>query len=288
MIGRISLGVPGSLGEKTIARVAPLIEAMGYAGLWVNDTRDGDSIAALAAAAATTTRLRLGAGVIPIDRRAPSDILAAIRRRNLPEARLTIGIGAGAPGRGTLDRVSGAISELRDGAPDAVVVVGALGPRMRDLAATRSDGVLLNWIPTAAVGAQASEIRARGTEERGTAPRVIVYARAIVDDAARPALEAEAARYAAVPAYAANFSVSRRSRPRCPARGSVRSSREPATTSPASTSSSSARSHPTARPSSWSRSWSRRHARCRRPTPPRAGSRASTTGSPTRCSPPNG
>jgi alkanesulfonate monooxygenase SsuD/methylene tetrahydromethanopterin reductase-like flavin-dependent oxidoreductase (luciferase family) len=205
MIGRISLGVPGSLGEKTIARVAPLIEAMGYAGLWVNDTRDGDSIAALAAAAATTTRLRLGAGVIPIDRRAPSDILAAIRRRNLPEARLTIGIGAGAPGRGTLDRVSGAISELRDGAPDAVVVVGALGPRMRDLAATRSDGVLLNWIPTAAVGAQASEIRARGTEERGTAPRVIVYARAIVDDAARPALEAEAARYAAVPAYAANF-----------------------------------------------------------------------------------
>lgn len=200
MHGELSLGVPGALGPEAVARLAPHVELHGFAALWVNDTPDGDSIAALAAAAAVTTHLRLAAGVIPVDRRSAHDILAAVRSTDVPESRLTIGIGSGAARAGALGRVRDAVGVLRDGTR-AAVVVGALGPRMRALGAEVADGVLLNWVTPRDAAAQARELRA----VRSPAPRVLVYTRTVVDDAARPALEAEAARYGSIGAYAANF-----------------------------------------------------------------------------------
>lgn len=200
MHGEVSIGVPGALGPGGVARLAPHVELHGFASLWVNDTPDGDSLAALAAAAAVTTHLRLAAGVIPVDRRPARDILAGIRSTGLPEARLTIGIGSGAVKAGALARVREAAAALREGSA-AAVVVGALGPRMRALGAEASDGVLLNWVTPGDAAQQAREIRAAHVP----APRVLVYARTIVDQAARPALEDEAARYGSIGAYAANF-----------------------------------------------------------------------------------
>jgi alkanesulfonate monooxygenase SsuD/methylene tetrahydromethanopterin reductase-like flavin-dependent oxidoreductase (luciferase family) len=200
MHGELSLGVPGALGPDAIARIAPHVELHGFAGLWVNDTPGGDSIAALAAAAAVTTHLRLAAGVIPVDRRPAAEILAAVRSAGVPESRLTIGIGSGGGRTGALDRVRDAAAALRSGT-GAAVVVGALGPRMRALGAEVGDGVLLNWVPAAEAAAQARELRAT----RSPAPRVLVYTRTIVEEAARPALEAEATRYGSFGAYAANF-----------------------------------------------------------------------------------
>ena len=73
---------------------------------------------------------------------------------------------------------------------------------MRRLAAEEADGVLLNWLTPEAGSVTAHELR-RDAGERPV--RATLYVRTIVDEAARPALDRESARYESVPAYAANF-----------------------------------------------------------------------------------
>jgi alkanesulfonate monooxygenase SsuD/methylene tetrahydromethanopterin reductase-like flavin-dependent oxidoreductase (luciferase family) len=87
-------------------------------------------------------------------------------------------------------------------------VVAALGPRTRRLAAEIADGVLLTWLPPRQARAAIAGLRAdaAGRTAGATSPVGILYARAIADHDARPALEAEASRYAGSPAYASNFS----------------------------------------------------------------------------------
>ncbi|HEU0183480.1 MAG TPA: LLM class flavin-dependent oxidoreductase, partial [Agromyces mariniharenae] len=138
----------------------------------------------------------LATGVIPLDRR-PVDTLDL---RGLPADRTVLGIGSGGA-RHPLALVRDGIAALRQ-ATDAAVVVGALGPRMRRLAAEQADGVLLNWLtPDVAADATAELRRDAGARTA----RSILYVRTIAEEAARPALEAEARRYETVPSYAANF-----------------------------------------------------------------------------------
>ncbi|MDI2098468.1 LLM class flavin-dependent oxidoreductase [Ruicaihuangia caeni] len=183
--------------------LAPRLEAAGFHTLWVNDTPAGDALASIAVAAEVTATLQLATGVIPIDRRPPLEIAASVDRLGLPLDRLTIGIGSGRVAKGALAVVGEAVAVLRDeiGVP---VVVGALGPKMRELAAREADGVVLNWLtPDAAAEAAADAQAASLTRPRPA--HVVQYVRTIVDPAAREALVAEARRYEAVPAYAANF-----------------------------------------------------------------------------------
>lgn len=197
-LSRVSIGLPGATAPETVARVASTIEAAGFSALWINDTPNGDSLVGLHAAADVTSTLVLATGVIPVDRRSASDILSGAA--GLPMERLTIGIGSGSSKRG-LELVGDAVAELRDGTA-ASVVVGALGPRMRRLAAERADGVLLNWLtPAAAADALADLHR----DAAGRPIRGVLYIRTAVDAAAIPALEAESARYDSSPAYAANL-----------------------------------------------------------------------------------
>ncbi|HEY8281843.1 MAG TPA: LLM class flavin-dependent oxidoreductase [Leifsonia sp.] len=204
MTADVSIGVPGALGPEAVRRLAPRIEAAGFAGIWLNDTPQGDSLAGLAAAAEVTRHLRLATGVIPVDRRPGPAILEDLQRTGVPEARLTLGIGSGQLRTGAVDAVAEAVAVLRQGSR-AAVVVGALGPRMRRLGAEHADGVLLSWLTPAVAGEQVAELRAAGKEAQGELPRIALYARAIVDEAARPVLEREAAQYGSYPAYAANF-----------------------------------------------------------------------------------
>lgn len=193
----LSLGVPGALGPALIAEIAELAESTGFRALWVNDTANGDSLAGLHAAAASTTTLQLGTGVIPVDRRSGDEIVAAAE--GLDPARLTLGIGSGSA-TDALARVSEAVRVIRAGTT-AQVLVGALGPRMRRLAATQSDGVLLNWLtPESAVEAMADLRRDGGPTTRG-----VLYVRTAVEASAMPALEREVATYDRYPSYAANF-----------------------------------------------------------------------------------
>src|SRR5689334_20672605 len=56
-------GVAGALPHDIIRTLAPAAEAAGYGAFWVNDTPQGDGLAALAVAAAVTKTIRLGVGV---------------------------------------------------------------------------------------------------------------------------------------------------------------------------------------------------------------------------------
>ena len=82
------------------------------------------------------------------------------------------------------------------------IVVGALGPRTRALAARIADGILFNWLTPAGSAESMADLRG---DAAGRAVDGILYARAIAEPAARAALEAEAARYGGYPSYAANF-----------------------------------------------------------------------------------
>lgn len=200
----VSIGVPGAVGSEAVRVLAPRIEAAGFAGLWLNDGSSEDPLLGLAAAAEVTTHLRLATGVVPVDRRPAPELFADLQRSGVPESRLTLGIGSGQLRHGAVDAVAGAVGWLRE-MTSVAVVVGALGPRMRRMGAEQSDGLLLSWLPPDVAAAQAAEARALGEPSQGERPRIALYARAIVDEAARPVLEREAAQYASYPAYAANF-----------------------------------------------------------------------------------
>ncbi|WP_285138251.1 LLM class flavin-dependent oxidoreductase [Microbacterium sp. lyk4-40-TSB-66] len=197
--GAVSLGLAGSLGPEAIARIAPAAEDAGFHALWVNDTPDGDALAALSAAARVTDRLRLATGVVPVDRRSADAIAAEVASLRLPLDRLTLGIGSGMAKEGALARVRRAIDVLHEaGVPR--VVVGALGPKMRRTGAERAEGVLLNWVPPTEARAQAGALH-----EVSSSAHVAVYVRTAIVPAARERLDVETARYASFPNYAANF-----------------------------------------------------------------------------------
>ncbi len=195
-LAAVSIGLPGATDHGILRELAAQLEALGFRGLWLNDTTQGDSLAGLAVAAEVTTSLHLASGVIPLDRRPASEIAA--RLEDLPLARFTLGIGSGGP-RGALARVAEGIDLLR---PKAAVVVGALGPKMRKLGAERADGVLLNWLTPATAADAMKDLR---RDAAGRPTRGVLYARTIVAPEALPALKAEAARYQSAGVYAANF-----------------------------------------------------------------------------------
>jgi alkanesulfonate monooxygenase SsuD/methylene tetrahydromethanopterin reductase-like flavin-dependent oxidoreductase (luciferase family) len=197
----LSIGIAGTVDAEIVRRLAPRIEAAGYRTLWINDTPGGDSLAGLAAAAEVTSTLRLATGVIPLDRRGAAEVARRVRELALPERRTTLGIGSGGARR-VLDLLESGVAELRAATP-ARIVVGALGPRSRALAARVADGILFNWLSTDAARGAMAQLRADAPA--GRTPEGILYARTIADEAARPALEVEAARYRSFPSYAANF-----------------------------------------------------------------------------------
>jgi len=198
----ISIGISGAWPTGLVRALAAEVERRGFARLWVNDVPGGDALEKLAAAASATSRLRLASGVVNLGARSGSEVAERVRELALPVARLDLGIGSG-NGAQPLARVDRALDELAS--LGAAVWVGALGPRMRELAARRADGVLLNWLTAAAARDQAADIARIAAAADRAAPSVALYVRTAVDDAARPAIEEEIARYSRIPQYAANF-----------------------------------------------------------------------------------
>lgn len=196
-------GVAGALPAAIVRELAPAAEAAGYRTFWVNDTPNGDGLAALAAAAAVTRTIRLGVGVIPLDRQPPERIAARVAELGLPEGRLTLGVGAGMPAGG-LARVRDGVRRLRR-LTGATLAVGALGPKMCAVAGEVADGVLLNWLVPAYV-APSAEVVVRAAVAAGRPrPRIDGYVRTALGEGAIARLREEAARYESFPAYAAHF-----------------------------------------------------------------------------------
>ena len=187
-----------------LADVAGRVEADGYRSLWVNHPPDADGLAQLARMAAATSRITLGTAVVPVSAVPPQVILRRIAENALPTERLRLGIGSGS-GPEPLRRMADAIGYLRERTP-AALVVGALGPRMRELAATQADGVLLNTVTPDLARSAAAEIRAAAQAAGRPVPGVYVNVLAGVGPDQLSALERSAAFLSGLPAYAAHFS----------------------------------------------------------------------------------
>ncbi|HEY8448220.1 MAG TPA: LLM class flavin-dependent oxidoreductase [Thermomicrobiales bacterium] len=196
-------GVAGALDHALIERIAKAAEDAGYRTFWVNDTPDGDGLAALAAAARATNRIRLGVGVIAVSRIPAATIAARVSELSLPQERLVVGIGSGGVRQGAVELVEQAAVELK-GSLACPVIVGALGPRMCALGGRAADGVLLNWLTPEQAAASGELTRVAAREAGRPAPEVSAYVRVAFPEG-RSRLESEAGRYARIPSYAAHF-----------------------------------------------------------------------------------
>lgn len=86
------------LGAKAVARLARLAEESGWDGCFVGDTIWGqDAMIALAAAALSTQRIRLGTMITPLPLRRPWKLASeSLALDHLSDGRLILGLGPGA------------------------------------------------------------------------------------------------------------------------------------------------------------------------------------------------
>jgi alkanesulfonate monooxygenase SsuD/methylene tetrahydromethanopterin reductase-like flavin-dependent oxidoreductase (luciferase family) len=196
-------GVAAAVEHSVVREVAREAEALGYASFWVNDTPGADGLAALAAAAEVTERIKLGVGVIPLDRRPARAIADDVERLGLPQDRLLLGVGSGSDPKG-LTLVREGVAGLRDRLT-CHVAISALGPRMCVLAGKVADGVLFNWlIPSFAL--HSGELVVDAAEESGRPrPELMAYVRCALLPQAEARLAEESGRYASFPKYADHF-----------------------------------------------------------------------------------
>ena len=176
--------------------------------MWTNDAPPGDGVDVALAMLSATSRIRVGIGAIPCDRRPMAEVAKRLTEAGQPLDRLTVVVGSGIGG--TLTDVAAAVSELRDTLGDGPSVgVAAMGPRMCALAGRVADLVLLNWMnPDRIVWARDQVAKGTARRKAGLAtaePVVASYIRVTLGQGAALRLGAEAARYGAMPAYAANF-----------------------------------------------------------------------------------
>lgn len=197
---RRGFGVSGALDHSIVRAIAPVVAELGYATFWANDVPGGEGLASLAVAAASADDIRLGVGVIPVDRQSPEHIIDRVEALGLPVDRLLVGIGSGGRRQGSVELVRTAIKTLHK--RGIRTVVGALGPKMVALSGSDADGVLLNWLTPQAAARSVEMMRGAASGRRVEA---IAYVRVAFGDQADARLESESLRYESFPQYAAHF-----------------------------------------------------------------------------------
>lgn len=202
-VTRLGFGITGTVDHDVVRQLAPRLEEVGFRTLWINHGGGGDSLASMQVAASVTSKLRLGSGVVPVDRVPASEVVRTVKERALPIDRIVIGIGASSPPSPltTIHEAANVISTETG----AKVVVGALGPKMRRLGVRETSGLLLNWLtPDAAKAAMADKERDLADMDQREA-EIALYIRTALGQDSMPIVEKEIARYEAIPSYAANF-----------------------------------------------------------------------------------
>jgi alkanesulfonate monooxygenase SsuD/methylene tetrahydromethanopterin reductase-like flavin-dependent oxidoreductase (luciferase family) len=177
------------------ARLGAEIERLGHVELWVNDTRRGDGIAALAEVLPATTSLRFGVGVAALSEHSPVAIVARVDAASLPLDRLTLGVGSGASA--SLELVRTGVAELRDLLPGTPIATAAVGPRMLHVAGEIADAVVAGWANPERLRWARGRI-AEGADAAGRQPpRLVAYVRTALGAGAADRLRAAMAQYRA-------------------------------------------------------------------------------------------
>ena len=194
--------VAANVKAEVIAAASREAEGAGYTSFWVNHPGPFDGLASVAAAARETRRIALGIGVIPLHTRGPASIVEGVRAHALPLDRLLLGVGS--PNPQALARVRDGVAAVRKELKTRVVIA-ALGPKMCRLAGEVSDGVLFNWLTPEHAQASAALVREGAKAAGRPAPRIFAYVRQAMGPGGADRVAKEGARYAAIPAYKANF-----------------------------------------------------------------------------------
>ncbi len=201
-------GIPATANTGKAQQIATGVEGFGYSTIWTNDTPAADGIWTAANMADATERIRVGIGVVAVDRRSPHEVARAIRDLEIPLDRLVLGVGAGSSAT-PLIIVRKAVEELRDtlGA-EPRIAVAAMGPLMCRLAGELADTVLLNWmVPERIAWARAHIFKGSRRSSRTELPEVAAYVRAAIGEGAADRIAAEAAKYNTLPAYTRHFTA---------------------------------------------------------------------------------
>jgi probable F420-dependent oxidoreductase len=146
-VGPVGLWAPVRLWANAGSAAADLaveIEEAGFGALWLGN--GPDVLAALAGLVAVTRRLTVATGVLNVTAHPPAEALAAWSAlAPAARGRVLLGLGGGwpAPHAGMnryLDALDGTVEPVPLPVPPRSRVLGALGPRMLELAARRSAG----------------------------------------------------------------------------------------------------------------------------------------------------
>jgi probable F420-dependent oxidoreductase len=227
------------LGPSLALETAQQASSLGFRSFWTAETTGPEAFSLLAAAGAAASGLDLGTGVLALQLRTP--MVAAMGAATLqalhPDADILLGIGISSPvvtsrwhGVAYGDRPLARVREyvtlvkaclsgekvdfagdfyevkgfrlgLKLGEKKPKVVVGALNPKMLQLAGEVADGVLLNYLPASHVAWSVEQVRLGGDAE------IYGYVHAGVGDREQGIDKArrDLFSYAVVDAYAANF-----------------------------------------------------------------------------------
>jgi len=244
---RLGLAVPffQTLGAAEYLGLAREAEARGYDTAWTAEVAGQDAFTTMALIASQTTRLRVATGVVPVQTRTPIVLgMTAATLANVAPGRIALGLGVSSPiivgqwhglaFRKPLQQLREAVQVIRlvlagervnfEGefyrlrnfrlsltVPAPVrIYLGALGPRMLELAGEIADGVLLNWLAPAAVTASLKHLEAgarRAGRNLGDFEIAAFIRTCVTDDVepARQALARDITGYVIVDAYAAFF-----------------------------------------------------------------------------------
>jgi len=204
----LGFGIPATGDARRAGEIAVRVEQLGYSTIWTNDTPAADGLLTAAHMADATETIRIGIGVVAVDRRPSEEIAESVRELELPLDRLVLGVGAGSSAA-PLIIVRKAVEELRDLlGPEPRLAVAAMGRLMCMLAGEVADTVLLNWMVPRRIEWAASQV-AKGSRRSGRddMPRLAAYVRAAIGNGATERIGREAARYNRYPAYARHFSA---------------------------------------------------------------------------------
>jgi probable F420-dependent oxidoreductase len=228
-----------SLGVDTAIHTAQLAEEVGYTSYWTAETTGPEAFSLLAAVGAAAPSLGLGTGVLALQLRTPMVVaMAGATLQALhPERDIVLGVGISSPVvasrwhgvpygdrplaqtreyvtllrecltgekvdfAGDFYQVKGFRLGVRLGERRPKIVIGALNPKMLQLAGEVADGVALNYLPASHVAWSVEQVRKGGPADIYAYVHAGVCEREEGIELARRDLFS----YAVVDSYARNF-----------------------------------------------------------------------------------
>ena len=202
------------------------VEAMGFGGYWTREGVGREPFALLAAAAVSTSRLRLGTAIASVYARDPMTARAAASTlQELSGGRFMLGLGVSHPG--SVEQIRGhrygppaevmtqylealAAADYKGPAPAAPVpvLIAALGDRMLGIAGSLTDGAIPYLLTVEALAAARATLDQAAAQAGRPRPRLVLMVPVVpIEDptaagaAARTALGA----YSSLPAYRRSY-----------------------------------------------------------------------------------